>query len=502
MAATDRPDGHATDAHAPDTHAPDELLAPWILRARFAAALSAMYAAEVPAYGTLVEECERINRAAASAGGDVDASALRRITAERHGAIRVGSPAELREVARVFALLGMVPVGFYDLRDTASSSIPVVSTAFRPIDPADLERNAFRVFTSMLVSDDPRFFDTTTREAIEAHVAARDLLAPGLRAHLERAESQGGVRRADAAAFIHLAVATFELDREPVDLAWHEHLTAISPVAADIAAAPGTHLNHLTPRVLDIDELYRAMEARGIAMIDAIQGPPAWDGPLVLLRQTSFRALDEQRSMRLADGSIETRALRVRFGEVEARGVALTPAGRERYDRIMADVEAALTATPAGTTPAAPGSSEGSGDVDASPDRAELLRTHFTATFPTTVTELALQGLANVEFHAVPGPPLPADTPTDVASLVAAGHLEVTGIVYEDFLPASAAGIFRSNLASDGTRHDDRAGTDWDVERLADAIGGPVLDPFELNARRQARSLRDASDVLGITIDG
>jgi uncharacterized glyoxalase superfamily metalloenzyme YdcJ len=479
---------NAPDDDGPDGHAPDELLAPWILRSRFAAALSAMYAAEVPAYGTLVEECERINRAAASTTGDVDASALRRITAERHGAIRVGGPGELREVARIFALLGMVPVGFYDLRDTASSSIPVVSTAFRPIDPVDLERNAFRVFTSMLVSDDPRFFDAATREAIEAHVAARDLLAPGLREQIARAESQGGVRRADAAEFIHLAVATFELDRAPIDLAWHEHLTAISPVAADIAAAPGTHLNHLTPRVLDIDELYRSMEARGIRMIDAIQGPPAWDGPLVLLRQTSFRALDEPRSMRLADGSVETRALRVRFGEVEARGVALTPEGRARYDRIMSDVEVARSATSADATD------------DGAPDRATLLRAHFADAFPTTVTELALQGLANVEFHAVPGPPLPPGTPTDVASLVAAGHLEINGIVYEDFLPRSAAGIFRSNLASDGTRHDDRTGTDYDVDRLAEAIGGPIIDPFALNAQRQARSLRDAADVLGIEI--
>jgi uncharacterized glyoxalase superfamily metalloenzyme YdcJ len=467
----------------------DELLEPWILRARFAAALSAMYAAEVPAYGTLVEECERINRSAATDAGDIDASALRRITAERHGAIRVGGPGELRDVARIFALLGMVPVGFYDLRDTASSSIPVVSTAFRPIDPVDLERNAFRVFTSMLVSDDPRFFDAATREAIDAHVTGRDLLAPGLREHLARAESQGGVRRADATEFIHLAVATFELDREPIDLTWHDHLEAISPVAADIAAAPGTHLNHLTPRVLDIDELYRSMEARGIRMIDAIQGPPAWDGPLVLLRQTSFRALDEARAMRLPDGSVQTRALRVRFGEVEARGVALTPAGRQTYDRIMDDVEVALVDATAATAPG-----------DDAPDRAALLRARFEAILPHTLRELVLQGLANAEFHAVPGPPLPPGTPTDAASLLAAGHLEITAIVYEDFLPRSAAGIFRSNLASDGTRHDEQTGTELDADRLADAIGRPIIDPFELNAQRQTRSLRDASDVLGAEI--
>ena len=46
------------------------------------------------------------------------------------------------------------------------------------------------------------------------------------------------------------------------------------------------------------------MQARGIEMIDEIQGPPRWDGPDVLLRQTSFRALAEPRTFRDADGSI------------------------------------------------------------------------------------------------------------------------------------------------------------------------------------------------------
>ena len=88
--------------------------------------------------------------------------------------------------------------------------------------------------------------------------------------------------------------------------------------------------------MLDIDELYRRMTARGITMTDAIQGPPAWHGPAVLLRQTSFRALAEPRRFRDADGTVSDGTLRVRFGEVEARGVALTPKGRDRYDAAMA----------------------------------------------------------------------------------------------------------------------------------------------------------------------
>ncbi len=80
------------------------------------------------------------------------------MTAERHGAIRVGTPDELAAVADLFSAFGMVPVGYYDLRD-AVSPVPVVSTAFRPIDADELARNPFRVFTSMLALEDPRFFD-------------------------------------------------------------------------------------------------------------------------------------------------------------------------------------------------------------------------------------------------------------------------------------------------------------------------------------------------------
>ena len=104
---------------------------------------------------------------------------------------------------------------------------------------------------------------------------------------------------------------------------------------ADIAGVTSTHINHLTPRVLDIDELQRAMTARGITMIDHIQGPPRVASPQVLLRQTSFRALAEPRRFRSPSGEVSDGTLRVRFGEVEQRGVALTPLGRSRYDAAM-----------------------------------------------------------------------------------------------------------------------------------------------------------------------
>ena len=69
---------------------------------------------------------------------------------ERHGAIRLGTPDELSTIRRLFMVMGMVPVGYYDL---SVAGIPVHSTAFRPTSEEALRRNPFRVFTSLLRLD-------------------------------------------------------------------------------------------------------------------------------------------------------------------------------------------------------------------------------------------------------------------------------------------------------------------------------------------------------------
>ena len=147
------------------------------LRADFALRLAELYGTEVPAYNTLVEVSREVNAEAAAARGEAAErlGSIDRVTAERHGAIRVGSPRELARAARVFAGFGMHPVGFYDLRDASKSSVPVVSTAFRPIDADELARNPFRVFTSMLVATDRRFFDAETQAQLEEFIGARTL---------------------------------------------------------------------------------------------------------------------------------------------------------------------------------------------------------------------------------------------------------------------------------------------------------------------------------------
>ena len=131
----------------------------------------------------------------------------------------------------------------------------------------------------MLVHDDRRFFDAETQARLEAFMAARTLFPPELLTLADRAAAQDGLDAGDAERFLDLATGAFALSREPVDHDWYFHLERISSVAADIGGVPSTHINHLTPRVLDIDDLYARMQARGIAMIDEIQGPPALGGP-------------------------------------------------------------------------------------------------------------------------------------------------------------------------------------------------------------------------------
>lgn len=394
---------------------------PTELRAALARTLSALYGSEVPAYTTLVEVCQEINaEVLAAEGADAERlGSIERVTAERHGAIRVGTPQELAQVARVFGACGMHPVGFYDLRE-ATPAIPVVSTAFRPVDRAELAENPFRVFTSMLVVDDRRFFDADTEAALRDVLGARTLFPTELLELADDMETDHELSYRDAERFLELATASFALSPEPVDRAWYDRLEAISSVAADIGGVASTHINHLTPRVLDIDALYARMGERGIEMIDRVQGPPrrpeGSERPDVLLRQTSFRALDEPRTFREPDGSLVEGHLRVRFGEVEARGVALTPAGRALYDEH---------------------------GVEALPD-----------------TE---QGLHEA----------------DLAYYVE-GDDGLEPIVYEDFLPKSAAGIFASNLTSDGSADASQRAAARDAGWLQEALGCTLHDPYAL----------------------
>ncbi|WP_211946754.1 2-oxoadipate dioxygenase/decarboxylase HglS [Cupriavidus yeoncheonensis] len=449
------------------------------IRARFSRALSHMYRAEVPQYGTLIDLVAEINAdvSQSRAGGDAGITTREsRIEVERHSAIRVGTPAELAMIRRLFAVMAMFPVGYYDL---AVAGVPVHSTAFRPIDAAGLAENPFRVFTSLLRLD--LIKDADLRGAAASVLSKRSIFTPRCVAMIERSEQQGGLTPDDAEQLIAEALETFRWHgKSTVSAKLYQDLRKAHPLIADIVCFPGPHINHLTPRTLDIDAAQARMPARGIRPKAVIEGPPARDCP-ILLRQTSFMALSEPITFIQETDPGETGTHTARFGEIEQRGVALTPDGRRLYDQILADVRATI---------------EPAGDGSNADDYRNALGHAFTA-FPDTYAAMRKQGLAYFRYAAGDSRPCDAipGADGDVEALVAAGVLKAEPITYEDFLPVSAAGIFQSNLGTDGR---DAIKASPNRAAFEEALGATVGDEFALYAAEQQQSLTNALAALGI----
>ena len=162
-----------------------------------------------------------------------------------------------------------------------------------------------------------------------------------------------------------------------------------------------------------------------------------------------------------------------RFGEVEQRGIALTRKGRQRYDALLARAREQ-----------APG------------QRYEDRLTEVFTEFPDDLDTLRAEGLAFFRYaltddglrHADPSA---ADL--DIDALLARGLVQANPITYEDFLPVSAAGIFRSNLGSAEQRNysaNARAAFERD-------LGCAVHDEIALYEAAQAESLARVRAPLG-----
>jgi hypothetical protein len=107
------------------------------LRTKFSHALSEMYKKEVPLYADLIDIINEVDdkvlqarRTLSPNSSEVIQELPSRHRLERHGAIRLGTVHELRTIRRLFAVLGMHPVGYYDL---SVVGFPLHATAFRPL---------------------------------------------------------------------------------------------------------------------------------------------------------------------------------------------------------------------------------------------------------------------------------------------------------------------------------------------------------------------------------
>jgi len=430
------------------------------IRAAFSAAMSAMYRTEVPAYGTLLSLVAEVNartlakepalRASLAATGTLD-----RVSEERHGAIRLGTDAELAMMRRVFAVMGMVPVGYYDLSE---AGVPVHSTAFRPVGESALRQNPFRVFTSLLRLD--LIEDAALREEVRETLAGRRIFSDAAIVLVEKAEAEGGLDAGDATRFIAEVLDTFRWhEQASVDRGLYARFHDAHRLVADVVSFKGPHINHLTPRTLDIDAVQGMMPGHGIAPKAVIEGPPARNCP-ILLRQTSFKALEESVSFPDADGSFHVGSHTARFGEIEQRGIALTPRGRALYDRLLNEARSHVRPAPDGSN-------------------ADAYRAALEAAFegfPDNWDEIRRRGLGYFTYRPGDADGRALVDGDDLEAMVAAGIIRFDPIVYEDFLPVSAAGIFQSNLG-------DGAGQEFvaspNQKRFEQALGATVLNEFD-----------------------
>lgn len=449
------------------------------IRASFSRAMSQMYKEEVPLYGTLMELVAEVNDSVMTHDGQVRESLTRtgeiqRLDMERHGAIRVGTAQELATLARLFAVMGMEPVGYYDL---TPAGVPVHSTAFRAVHEQALQVSPFRVFTSLLRLE--LIENTDLRAFAEQVLNKRRIFTPRAIELIERHEADGGLSEADAADFVEQALETFRWhSTATVSLDEYRQLNAQHRLIADVVAFRGPHINHLTPRTLDIDRVQADMPGKGITPKAVVEGPPRRNCP-ILLRQTSFKALEEPITFVGQSGN-ESGSHSARFGEIEQRGAALTPKGRELYDQLLNSARDALGEFP----------------NEANAVRyAQLLEQAFRG-FADSYSEMRSQGLAYFRYFATEqGLAAGVQPGVDLQQLIEAGHVRYEPLVYEDFLPVSAAGIFQSNLGDDAQSHYNNNSNQEDFQQ---ALGRATINELQLYADTQRRSLAECAEALGL----
>jgi uncharacterized glyoxalase superfamily metalloenzyme YdcJ len=129
-----------------------------------------------------------------------------------------------------------------------------------------------------------------------------------------------------------------------------------------------------------------------------------------------------------------------------------------------------------------------------------LLR-YFEAKFPMTYEDLRRKGMGYFRYStAKSSKPLPVGDSESPASLslddlIASGHVSYEPLIYEDFLPASAAGIFQSNLGQDVSVITGGA----DKAAFESALGRSVIDEMELYEASQQASLDCVAKELGLS---
>jgi uncharacterized glyoxalase superfamily metalloenzyme YdcJ len=110
---------------------------------------------------------------------------------------------------------------------------------------------------------------------------------------------------------------------------------------------------------------------------------------------------------------------------------------------------------------------------------------------------LAVEDLAYFYYYAQPFSTHQVWTETDLPELIHTGRVRIEPIVYEDFLPVSAAGIFQSNLG--GNEQTDYSSTS-NQDVFEQCLGTKVFDEIQLYAQAQQQSIEACLATLNQSI--
>ena len=376
--------------------------------------------------------------------------------AEQHGAIRLGTKEELRLVKRLLRVFGLEAVHYYDL---SIAGIPLHSTAFRSIDNGP-QRNSFRLFVSLLRTE--LIEDQSIRSLADDLLRKRSIASDRLLHSLDEIESQNGVKADQVDLLIHETLLLFQWDQKSaVNHKIYQRIKAMHPIVADIICFQKPHINHLTPRTKDIDAIQRCMIANQMHPKEIIEGPPKRKVD-ILLRQTSFKAIKED--VLFTDGTWGTH--QARFGEVEQRGAALTPKGYRCYQALL---DQAMSY--AKKNPKEPYENILKDIFREFPDDLDTLH-KLNYIYVTYQCHASAEDRSNHSFE----------------TLCQLGLVTFKPQIYEDFLPISAAGIFRSNLKENAPYKRMAGASQSSFEA---SLGDKIFDPF-----KWYQSIEDHSKIL------
>jgi len=533
----------------------DKLADPREMQRQLFHELSQMFADEVPLYGAALAVNRVCNRTAASLletihqGLRLSDKVLEQTSAERHGAIRIGTAEEYRWISRFFAVFAMEPHDFYDMTNLGTKSQPIIATAFR-----SQTQPENRMFTSLLTTS---YFDDATRQRIEARLAQRQIISVRARELIERNETQGGLVTKDAEELIQ------EARRQIFKWSGHGHHRELYEnlckagfnIAADIACFDTHHLNHLTPNTLCIDLYTCAMryclgeicesELRMQAAAALQQQGQMADSAMLrlLFRHLTHDDASKFRFTELKPGVVDelvddlVRCLaQEQFAlqrlphngfKDQIEGPAAEAPVLLRQTSYKALKEAVCFREQDGTEKQATHSAR-FGEIEqrgyattvdgrALYDRCLALATKAQAearsqkeaaaayaeafkSFPSTLDSLCEQGLVFASY--VPSATGLAAKGTiqeiDIDKLVQAGYAHREPQRYEDFLPFSAAGIFASNLKQYGTTCTAAQKPTFTKQSLEEVLGRGVVDPASLCRQAEQESVQHVLQALGI----